>query len=855
MLPLCRRPSAPRPGREGRDRCGVSPRAASTPASAPSAASPATPSAPPPPPPPPANPPGLEGVLLPADSPLRTSAAAYGALLTLSGGAARVKCGETALGRGLVVPRQPLPPVPATLPPLQQLRPPAGDDAAARAGAFRSPASAPTLAQPSVVITCTEDEEDDEEGGVGGGGGVDGGRYERLFDELAAAGGAATAASLGFGGGVGSGASSAAAQQKSDVTMTSMDDDFGFEDYTGGGTTSGSSGSSSSSNNNNSIGSSAGAPPVPPSTLRRGEVAVAVPLTSALVVTDEPLEGPSAVGDRQQAQWQIEHGTLPPALADFLQQAGARWDVRMAAWVLWLAAGAAADQQRRRAAGDGGAESSAAAPACSPLWSHYLSLMPTPDELCPLLMYGRSDLDDDGGVGGGGGAGAGAGGAAAAATTTTTATTEQRAARLLCPSNTPTAWLQLPSLIAEADSQREWSEYMHDAYFAPIGGSRVVSASAAAGAAARQLRALRNGRGLSPSRGASAWAQALVRSRSFSDDVGGEALTLMVPFADLANHTSGGGGGAATFHVSRDGRAFHLRALRACAARSELTIAYGERTPNDHLLRDYGFVVPANPYDRLDFRALVAEAGAASAAVAVGGSGNIVLPGGGGGGSSGSGSGVAHQPPIIVDPTLTLNAASLLEYAGFGGDPNNQQPDTVRPLPATLAAVAAAASSSAATTTTSPADALARRQRLVRRRCVLLSLPTRNVSPHAAAAGNPASALFAWASSAAAPPPPLPLRKRDAPAERKAAARLLAAVDARLASLPTSAQADEDLLREGRADVEGDGSLGGRARGGATRPLTPREATAVRARLEHKRLLQEARAVLRGYDAWLSQML
>jgi hypothetical protein len=27
-----------------------------------------------------------------------------------------------------------------------------------------------------------------------------------------------------------------------------------------------------------------------------------------------------------------------------------------------------------------------------------------------------------------------------------------------------------------------------------------------------------------------------VRSRTFSDDVGGEGLTLMVPFADLANH-------------------------------------------------------------------------------------------------------------------------------------------------------------------------------------------------------------------------------------------------------------------------------------------------------------------------------
>jgi hypothetical protein len=602
------------------------------------------------------------------------------------------------------------------------------------------------------------------------------------------------------------------------------DFDFGLEDY-GNGTSLGSSngggsvsegGSSSnsssnrsdSSNNNNNNPNSNNQWPGD-AALRRGEVAVAVPLTSALVVTDEPLEGPSAVGDRQQAQWQIEHGALPEALADFLQQAGARWDVRMAAWVLWLAG-----EAREAAAGGGGGV------GCSPLWAHYLRLMPAPDELCCLLMYGRRDLVIDG--------------------------DDDDKYR---PSHTPTDWLQLPSLMAEADSQRAWSEYMHDAYFAPLlggvgtgggGDSMPISAAAAAGASARQLRALRGGKGLSPSRAASAWAQALVRSRSFSDDVAGEGLTLMVPFADLANHVPAGGG--ATFHLSRDGRAFHLRALRGVASRTELTISYGERTNNAHLLRDYGFVVPANPYDRLDFAGMVVLLMQG----AVAGAGGVVLPGGGGASPASS------SPTPVVDPSLTLNAASLLEYAGFGGDPNNE-PDTVRPLPATLAAAASGALAAGGGGNAAE-EALAKRQRLVRRRCVLLSLPTRNVSPHASPAGggNPASALFAWASSAAAPPPPLPLNKRDRPAERAAAARLLAAVDAELASLPTSTRTDEELLLEGRADVEGDGSLGGRARGGATRSLTPREATAVRARVEHKRLLLEARAVLRGYDAWLS---
>jgi len=839
-----------------------------------------------------ASPLGLEGVLLPADSPLRTSAAAYSALLALAGGAARVKCGETALGRGLVVPRVPLPPVPPTLPSL--LRGGNGgngggdSDAAARAGAFRSRTSSPTLAPPAAV-TLTEDEDDE---------------YERLFGQQ---GGAATAGGGGGGGGGAGASSSSSSSFAAAASTTTLDEDLGLEDYSpgAGGSIGSSAGDGSpasqslggSGSNNNGGGSPAGGGGggggasssllLPPSFsgLRRGEVVVAVPLTSALVVTDDPLDGPSSVGDRQQALWQVEHGVLPPALADFLQQGEARWDVRMAAWVLWLAGEAARDGRAAAAAaaaalaagaarGDAAAGAAAAAaaslpsPSCPPLWSHYLRLMPPPDELCALLMYGRRDGEGRGGGSGGGGGGGGLSSSSSSSSSSFSL------------SYTPTAWLQLPSLIAEADSQRAWSEYMHDAYFAPIGDTgpigggggggggmvgRAASASRAGGAAARQLRALRNGRGISPSRAASAWAQALVRSRSFSDDAGGEGLTLMVPFADLANHHPSAGGG--TFHLSRDGRAFHLRALRGVAPRTELTIAYGERTPNDHLLRDYGFVVAANPYDRLDFGALLAAAGggggsaggAGGAGGVAGGAAGVVLPGGGGrawgvGAWGGARAAAGGAPPPAIAAT-TLNAASLLEYAGFCGDPND--PDTVVPLPA---AAAAAASGGGLGGDGGGDDALARRQRLVRRRCALLSLPTRNVSPPqgplgaGGGGGSAASALFAWATSNAAPPPPLSLHRRDAPAERAAAARLLAAVDARLASLPTGAQADEDLLRAGAADVEGDGSLGGRARGGARRALSPREATAVRARLEHKRLLLETRAVLRGYDAWLSQM-
>ncbi len=64
-----------------------------------------------------------------------------------------------------------------------------------------------------------------------------------------------------------------------------------------------------------------------------------------------------------------------------------------------------------------------------------------------------------------------------------------------------------------------------------------------------------------------------VRTRTFSADVGGECVTLMVPYADLANHSVDM---VSTFGVSKDRSRFELRSLGSpLSAGSEATISYG----------------------------------------------------------------------------------------------------------------------------------------------------------------------------------------------------------------------------------------------------------------------------------------
>lgn len=46
---------------------------------------------------------------------------------------------------------------------------------------------------------------------------------------------------------------------------------------------------------------------------------------------------------------------------------------------------------------------------------------------------------------------------------------------------------------------------------------------------------------------------------------------------------------------------FSLRSLRPLSKGDELTISYGAEKPNKESLRDYGFVLPGNSHDRIQF--------------------------------------------------------------------------------------------------------------------------------------------------------------------------------------------------------------------------------------------------------------
>ncbi|KAG1657317.1 hypothetical protein FOA52_008045 [Chlamydomonas sp. UWO 241] len=139
--------------------------------------------------------------------------------------------------------------------------------------------------------------------------------------------------------------------------------------------------------------------------------------------------------------------------------------------------------------------------------------------------------------------------------------------------------LQLPHLKEEARTQREWIEWVHKKYFCARTG---------------ELRGL----GLAPEgRCDTFWAAAMVRTRTFSEEVAGEGITLMVPFADLANHSFDNNG---TFGMARGDRTrFELRSVCELAASQEVCITYGQEKTNTELMRDYGFVVPGNPNERL----------------------------------------------------------------------------------------------------------------------------------------------------------------------------------------------------------------------------------------------------------------
>lgn len=96
------------------------------------------------------------------------------------------------------------------------------------------------------------------------------------------------------------------------------------------------------------------------------------------------------------------------------------------------------------------------------------------------------------------------------------------------------------------------------------------------------------------------WAMSLVRSRTFSDKVHDTEVALMVPTADLANHSFQYN---STYALRTARGAFELNSCRPLNAGDAICISYGSDKTNAELMRDYGFCVPGNPNDRLDFTA------------------------------------------------------------------------------------------------------------------------------------------------------------------------------------------------------------------------------------------------------------
>mmetsp|Transcript_2073 Transcript_2073/g.6158 ORF Transcript_2073/g.6158 Transcript_2073/m.6158 type:complete len:520 (-) Transcript_2073:385-1944(-) len=94
------------------------------------------------------------------------------------------------------------------------------------------------------------------------------------------------------------------------------------------------------------------------------------------------------------------------------------------------------------------------------------------------------------------------------------------------------------------------------------------------------------------------WGVGTAQSRAFSVSKGasGQDDAVVVPFLDMLNHRPH----SVCYHTFSEARGrYELRALGVgIPCGEEATISYGA-TGNDRLVRQYGFLVPANPFDRL----------------------------------------------------------------------------------------------------------------------------------------------------------------------------------------------------------------------------------------------------------------
>ncbi|KXZ52986.1 hypothetical protein GPECTOR_8g357 [Gonium pectorale] len=283
-------------------------------------------------------------------------------------------------------------------------------------------------------------------------------------------------------------------------------------------------------------------------------------------------------------------------------------------------------------------------------------------------------------------------------------------------------------------------------------------------------------------------------------------VSVMAPFIDFANHAFDFN---SFVNFGEPGK-LTLKSVDPISPGEELTVSYGQK-PNVQLMNEYGFVLSGNPYDR------------------------VAVP-------PAPGSGLESLPP--------LHGASLLEALGFEGDWRRE--DGIDATRATVESVAG--------------DAAAE-QAAWQRRSVCWSLNLTEGQPLAApeaakpkalgvggAARRKRGALFSRPKASQPQPQPQPppgaalpapahhVPLAAIPAERANAAAVRAAFRAALDALPTSLEADAELL----AAHERSGREGGEGR------LSARVAAAVRSRMEHKALLAEGVRAMNVYDSWLA---
>jgi len=142
--------------------------------------------------------------------------------------------------------------------------------------------------------------------------------------------------------------------------------------------------------------------------------------------------------------------------------------------------------------------------------------------------------------------------------------------------------LQDPQLISLVASQRSQLASLHSAVFSPATGLP-------------ELKEL----DLAPTFNDTLWAVCMINSRCFSETIGKEIVTLMVPAVDFANHSHAPN---AEYRYSTEQDAFQLVSLRDIPQGEEVCISYGcIHKSNPEMLRDYGFFIQGNLCDRIDF--------------------------------------------------------------------------------------------------------------------------------------------------------------------------------------------------------------------------------------------------------------